>query len=281
MSISKHTASPVAIGGLGGGGTRVFAFFLQANGYYIGSDLNEALDNLWYTLLFKRRSILLESSSRFEVLAHIFFSAMQQQEIPGLINTSLLESLVSEERLQETEFYLQDRMNSLLATHQPIDKNHIWGWKEPNTHSLIDKFLELNNQLKYIHVLRDPLYMAYSKNQNQFMNWGPVFWGVHKELNPRNSLTFWRKTHERIKSLKSLYPDRIMIVRYEDMINNTTLLSEQLASFLGFSLSTKNMNQVVDFINKNPNRNQNPEVDLSLFDPFDLDYIDLNWNHHS
>jgi hypothetical protein len=51
----------VAIGGVGGSGTRLGAALLQVLGYYIGDDLNESLDNLWFTLLFKRRSILLEN----------------------------------------------------------------------------------------------------------------------------------------------------------------------------------------------------------------------------
>lgn len=45
---------PVAIGGVGGSGTRVFAEILRGFGFYIGDCLNGALDNLWFTLLCKR-----------------------------------------------------------------------------------------------------------------------------------------------------------------------------------------------------------------------------------
>jgi hypothetical protein len=45
---------PVAIGGLGGSGTRIVAEMLAAGGVYIGEDLNDALDNQWFTLLMKR-----------------------------------------------------------------------------------------------------------------------------------------------------------------------------------------------------------------------------------
>jgi hypothetical protein len=34
------------------------AKFLNVIGYYIGSDLNEASDNLWFTLLFKKLSVV-------------------------------------------------------------------------------------------------------------------------------------------------------------------------------------------------------------------------------
>src|SRR5690348_1121191 len=67
---------PVAIGGVGGSGTRVVASFLQMLGYFLGDDLNSELDNLWFTLLFKRRSIFLESEADFRSLASLFFARM-------------------------------------------------------------------------------------------------------------------------------------------------------------------------------------------------------------
>ena len=44
---------PFAVGGVGGSGTRVVARILQCLGCYLGSSLNESLDNLWFTLLLK------------------------------------------------------------------------------------------------------------------------------------------------------------------------------------------------------------------------------------
>lgn len=54
MLDSKNIMGPVVIGGVGGSGTRVVAELLENLGFYIGSDLNTASDNLTYTLLFKR-----------------------------------------------------------------------------------------------------------------------------------------------------------------------------------------------------------------------------------
>ena len=53
--------SPVAIGGVGGSGTRLIAQLLMELGVYMGSDRNDANDNLWFTLLFKRIEILFAS----------------------------------------------------------------------------------------------------------------------------------------------------------------------------------------------------------------------------
>ena len=54
---------PVAIGGVGGSGTRLIAQILHEAGFYLGDDLSYAIDNLWFTLLFRRLEILSDSSS--------------------------------------------------------------------------------------------------------------------------------------------------------------------------------------------------------------------------
>ena len=43
----------ICVGGVGGSGTRVIAMILASLGLNIGNNLNEALDNLTFTLLFK------------------------------------------------------------------------------------------------------------------------------------------------------------------------------------------------------------------------------------
>ena len=62
--LSSHT-HPVVIGGVGGSGTRLIAQCLNELGFFLGPDLNEANDNLWFTLLFKRTRILTSSEEEF------------------------------------------------------------------------------------------------------------------------------------------------------------------------------------------------------------------------
>lgn len=57
--------APIVVGGVGGSGTRVIAKLLTQLGYFIGSDLNEADDNLWFTLLFKSPETLAVSDDEF------------------------------------------------------------------------------------------------------------------------------------------------------------------------------------------------------------------------
>ena len=194
------TSCPVAIGGIGGSGTRLFALLLKLHGYYLGADLNEAQDNLWFTLLFKRRSAILENDIIFSNLIEIFFSAMQGDRKLILAHIDLILSLTKQDRINHDREWLLERYKTLL--YHPLLKSHLWGWKEPNTHIFIDKFLKRNKELKYIHILRDPYYMAQSQNQNQLRIWGQFFFDNNIEITPRNSLTYWRKMHERILSLQ-------------------------------------------------------------------------------
>ena len=76
---------PVAIGGIGGSGTRVVVEILQDLGYYVGDDLNPALDNLLFTLLFKRRSLWPPESHRPEIdgLLAMFLGLMTGRQEVG------------------------------------------------------------------------------------------------------------------------------------------------------------------------------------------------------
>jgi hypothetical protein len=58
----------VAIGGVGGSGTRIVAQLIKDAGFYLGSDLNSANDNLWFTLLFKRPRWFIRNSANREVI---------------------------------------------------------------------------------------------------------------------------------------------------------------------------------------------------------------------
>jgi hypothetical protein len=50
--------SPICVGGVGGSGTRIIAMILSSLSINIGRDINEAFDNLTFSLLFKRKDIL-------------------------------------------------------------------------------------------------------------------------------------------------------------------------------------------------------------------------------
>jgi hypothetical protein len=126
--LSKHT-EPVVIGGVGGSGTRLIAQYLKEAGFHIGTDLNNANDNLWFTLLFKRIEILSSSEEEFDELLRIFINGMT-----GIANflrhqVSLIEALASKDREQHPALWLKQRAKTLLSQTAEIKADERWGWR--------------------------------------------------------------------------------------------------------------------------------------------------------
>ena len=276
MEFSQNL-SPIAIGGLGGSGTRLFAQLLKLHGYYLGADLNEAQDNLWFTFLFKRRSAILENDYIFSKLIQIFFSAMQGDKKLILANIDLILLLTSPSRINHKREWLLERYESLVFQSLPIASS--WAWKEPNTHIFIDKFLNNNKQLKYIHILRDPYYMAQSQNQNQLKIWGPIFFDNDIEITPRNSLTFWRKMHERILSLQLIWPDRIFIASYEDLVERPDFLCQEISIFLNQIFKPTTVEKLKKLIESQSASASYCALDYSIFLEEDVNYINQFWKN--
>ena len=208
---SGHLPYTVAIGGVGGSGTRLGSALLQILGYYIGDDLNESLDNLWFTLLFKRRSILMEFKPDLRSLISLFFMRMSGQTSFSREQRAWVIRLACEGRLQHSQEWLQQRADSFLSDGCLRDTGQPWGWKEPNTHIIIDQLVETNPDLRYIHFRRHPIYMALSANQNQLQNWGPVLLNRDVGQEPHDSLTFWCAAHRRMDVLMRRWPGQIMV----------------------------------------------------------------------
>lgn len=91
---------PVVIGGVGGSGTRLIAQCLRELGYFIGHDLNEPCDNLWFTLLFTRVEILKSSNKEFNELVEIMLKGMMGRNDFTQKQIKLINELASKDRLQ-------------------------------------------------------------------------------------------------------------------------------------------------------------------------------------
>src|SRR3972149_1061765 len=210
---------PVAIGGVGGSGTRVGAEILIHLGFYMGKDLNSANDNLWFTLLFKRPRWFLENSEKNE-----------SQIVKGL---SIFEKAMT-----------------LIRSKKPDTSRYIgWGWKEPNTHiyiELLDKYFQ---NLKYIHLIRHGIDMAYSSNQSQVYNWGTMF-GIKADDPstplPKLSLKYWNKANRRAMDFGyKLLRERFLVVNFDKLCTNPWCEIERLIDFLGIDPKHINIHELV------------------------------------
>jgi len=176
---------PVVVGGLGGSGTRVVAEMLQLLGYYVGDDLNEPLDNLWFTFLFKRpdwyRRVQAGDDAAFASALRVFVDSMHGKR-PGVEGTRVIAGAFLDQiepplgRLAWSSGRAASLFRSRRHDHDP-DK---WGWKEPNSHLFLDPLAAGLGGFRYVHVLRHGLDMAFSTNQQQLHNFGWLF-GIDPE----------------------------------------------------------------------------------------------------
>lgn len=262
---------PVAIGGVGGSGTRVVAALLQRLGYYIGADVNKALDNLWFTLLFKRRAILLETHSEFSELCAQFWARMEGQPKLDEASRDLIAGFARRNRMQHQAAWLQKRADTWFST--PPRSARPWGWKEPNTHLLIDRLFDLRPELRYIHVGRNPLDMALSTNQNQLEYWGAILLGRGVEIGPRDALSYCCAVMRRIERLSDAYPGRICKVDFDQLCDDPATICQQVADFLGTGYEEADKDWFCDLVQQGaPVVGRHKRACSSHFAPTDLHY---------
>ena len=161
----EQSEPKIAIGGIGGSGTRAVAEFFINSNLFMGYDLNKSNDNLLYTLLFKHKDILVLPKNLFEQRVKLFYKIMATSQHISKDEINLLNEVAFQGSKQHTENWLSERVKSISTSKRVLQKE--WGWKEPNTHIIIDKILEITPDLKFIYVFRNGLDMAYSSNQNQ------------------------------------------------------------------------------------------------------------------
>ena len=239
-------AAPIVIGGIGGSGTRVVTQLLQSLGFDMGSDLNESLDDLRFTALFKRPSLWPLESHQIELeqALRIYLKARGQpyaKESTSNTETDFdttLNAIRKEDSWIETG-NLEDRLTALCSSQTPTSS--LWGWKEPNTHLFLPFLLTAMPQLKYVHVVRNGLDMAHSRNQTQLKVWGKQLLNRTISVDsPDDSLAFWCATQERVMGIQAQTPSRVLILRFETLFQEPQVSLARLGKFLKLDAEAQN-----------------------------------------
>jgi hypothetical protein len=250
---------PLVIGGLGGSGTRVVADMVLSLGWYLGQDLNRARDNQLFTLLFKRpswRKRLTSGAPDFQRTINLFQrltagkwprqsewsillggvgdSIRHGHDYAGSMRGTTLDRMLS--RSVWPLIRLAKIMSPVTAVH---DLSQPWGWKEPNSHIYLNELSAHYPGMKYIHVIRNGLDMAYSANQAQLHNWGDLFDmavapGTTGAQRAQQSLEFWIRANTRaIEQGRNRLGDRFLLINFDDLCRNPEPQSQRLCDFLG------------------------------------------------
>jgi hypothetical protein len=260
----------VVVGAVGGSGTRVVAEILHRLGVDLGSDLNTACDNWWFTLVGKLPRWDLHATPRRDDLMTRAFELLEQAMTVRLKPTRSDRKVVAEviERCQavsrraplpddRTREWMHDRGQTLLESRRlgPQDA-FMWGWKEPNSQLFIRQLHAVfGDRLRYIHVVRDGLYMARSKNQHQIRRWGPAF-GIHVEggsPSPQESLEYWIRSNEwAISQGEALPAGQFLVVNYDELCATPRQTVRQMVAFLGLDPSEPTMEELASLPHPRP-----------------------------
>jgi len=239
--MSQHDSVPLAVGGLGGSGTRVFASLLMQGGVDIGTCLNAALDNRWFTVLFKREdwTRLGAAVDEVDVAIDLFCRAMKVG-LAGNVSDGEEELIRSLGALLpptgnwRTGARTSDAIDLLGSTGREAPGSR-WGWKEPNTHLFLPRLAQALPTLRYIHVVRDPLDMAFSGNRWQLRHWGQLF-GVADDGSPEpvRQTRYWIEANRRALEVgQESMSGRFLAVSYEEFCRHPEELAPRLLRFCG------------------------------------------------
>jgi Sulfotransferase family len=245
---------PVVVGGVGGSGTRVVADILRCFGVDTGSDLNKAGDNFWFTFLGKlprwdlEAALAPDSPTMFSygVLERAMTGQLRPTRAERRFIAAVVERCLEQSRQHpladdRTPEWLGERAQHILESRrQGHPEALMWGWKEPNSHLFIEHLHRyFGARLRYIHVVRNGLHMATSKNQYQVRRWGPLFGVVVQSQwpSPRQSLDYWILSNEAaIRKGHELAPGRFLVVNYDELCADPAPGVDRLATFLGLDL---------------------------------------------
>jgi len=291
MTTSLKFPGPVVIGGLGGSGTRVIAEIMQHINFYMGSDLNSANDNLWFSLLFKRSKWYIKNSKKkeseifkalriFRDIMHGFlgskvgdfqfiFRAAIECSICGIHFGGLGKS--------GRGLWPFKRVYRMIRAKK-LNSEHIgWGWKEPNTHIYIKYLNEYFDDLKYIHTIRNGLDMAYSRNQAQLHTWGQIL-NIKSQDNstplPKIALEYWIKANENVLAYgKEMSRDRFLMINFEELCYNPRRVINTLLDFLEQDIDHINLDKLIDLVKVPLSTGRYKKQDLSIFSNDEIDTV--------
>jgi hypothetical protein len=157
------------------------------------------------------------------------------------------------------------------------DKYLGWGWKEPCTYIYLRQLKQCFQSMKYIHVIRHGLDMAFSANETHLQNWSRFFGfqcPKEKELIPDAQLKFWNAANAyAAKTAKQILGTDFLLVRFEDICLETETALRQIFEFLGLELTNNVLDKFIKMVEVPPSLNRYKTKDISSLDPAQVSKI--------
>lgn len=242
---------PVIVSGVGGSGTRAVAALLRDCGLRLAGPTNAMLDQEWVTMLVKRprwpplvhdaARPVAEVVAACRVLRAMFAGSALDGEQLAILAAAAAECAAlgagEHEGLRwwapATPFrFVADylaRPPAALGT-QP------WGWKSPSSQVVLPETLAAFPAARYVHVVRDPLDMAWSTNLQGVRLWGRLcgYDAARVEADPHSAqLAWWLYTTQMATRIGRTLADRFLLVRLELLCRHPVGVARRIAAFAG------------------------------------------------
>jgi hypothetical protein len=131
----------------------------------------------------------------------------------------------------ETRF--RDSLRDHLAGRR--DGEGGWGVKVPRNLLALPLWLELFPELRFVHVVRNGLDMAYSADRNQLRMFGDLFLSEEEQRRPDpvREIAYWRRVNVRAADFAAArLGDRHLTLRFEDVCADPRRAYSLLCEFL-------------------------------------------------
>ncbi|WP_156507908.1 sulfotransferase [Halioglobus sp. HI00S01] len=243
---AAYTPDPIAIGAVGGSGTRVLAQVLTEAGVAMATPSNEAHD------------------------------ALEWPPMKMIINRPRLQKIPLDQRMHAAFWGLEQL---LYARRQELGLSGRVGWKVPATHLWLRELGNYFPGFQYIHILRNGLDMAYSRNQRQLRMWGKSL-GIHTHFDgdgmapPQDALEYWLLANENAMRCADALQGQFLLVRFEELCRAPFEQLERVFSFLRLDLPVERRRQLAAFIKTPHTSNRYAQYDWQNdFSPTQLERL--------
>jgi hypothetical protein len=128
--------------------------------------------------------------------------------------------------------------------------------------------------MKYIHVVRNGLDMAYSANQNQLALWaGPLFGQTPADSGPRASLEYWCQVQRRALRLGADLRDRFLMLNYDAFCQAPAEYLPALGRLLEVTIESPVQAALLSMVRVPGSIGRFKSHGLTAFDAADVEYV--------
>ncbi|QLC22507.1 sulfotransferase [Parasphingopyxis sp. CP4] len=277
--IDLERCAPVIIGGVGGSGTRLVASLVEGLGVFLGGDLNVQRDNQLFTYLFVRPEIVEADKAEFRARARILAQAIVGPPLADMDDRKLMSRLSRETsphgpmaQKKWIRARYQAWLENLSSGREKIGGP--WGWKEPNSHIVLTELIDAMPNMRYIHVARNGLDMAFSSNHQQVQTWGEYLLDRRPVLvDTRDTLKYWCRVHKRTLLKATVLNERFLLLDYDRLCGSPHREISRLGDFLNVKCTSNEIDELAANITAPKSIGRFRQFGLADFDEQDVAYV--------